>query len=80
MQPKFMPWVDLLPEVGDPIRNERNKLAAKLRSLRILACGGDKEHDFKDAAAASGGSARVTISRSWISPKAPRVCLLERMS
>ena len=30
--------------------------------------------------AASGGSARVTISRSWISPKAPRVCLFDRMS
>ena len=28
----------------------------------------------------SGGSARVTISRSWISPNAPRVCLLDRMS
>jgi hypothetical protein len=36
MQPKFMPWVDLLPEVGDPIRNERNKLAAKLASAEEL--------------------------------------------
>ena len=35
MQPKFMPWVDLLPEVGDPIRNERNKLAAKLASAEF---------------------------------------------
>ena len=36
MQPKFMPWVDLLPEVGDPIRNERNKLAAKLAEAEEL--------------------------------------------
>ena len=36
MQPKFMPWVDLLPEVGDPIRNERNKLAATLASAEEL--------------------------------------------
>ena len=35
MQPKFMPWVDLLPEVGDPIRNERNKLAANIHGYDI---------------------------------------------
>lgn len=27
MKNAFMPWVDFLPELGDPIRSERNRLA-----------------------------------------------------
>lgn len=36
MRKKFMPWVDLLPEVGDPIRSERDKLAATLAEADAL--------------------------------------------
>lgn len=36
MQQNYMPWVDLLPEVGDPIRNERDKLAATLTEAEEL--------------------------------------------
>lgn len=36
MQTTFMSWVDLLPEVGDPIRKERDKLAAALAETERL--------------------------------------------
>lgn len=36
MQPNFMPWVDLLPKVGDSVRDERNRLAAKLAEADAL--------------------------------------------
>lgn len=33
---KFMPWIDALPEVGDPIRLTRDALAAKLEQADAL--------------------------------------------
>lgn len=36
MQPNYMPWIDLLPEVGNPIRKERDKLAATLAEAEQL--------------------------------------------
>lgn len=36
MHPTFMPWVDLLPEVGDPIRKDRDHLAAALADAELL--------------------------------------------
>lgn len=36
MQQNYMPWVDLLPEVADSIRNERDKLAATLTEAEEL--------------------------------------------
>lgn len=33
---KFMPWIDALPEVGDPIRSTRDALAAKLEQADAL--------------------------------------------
>lgn len=62
MQPKFMPWVDLLPEVGDSIRNERNKLVAKLASAEEL----EKQAAALRAGIRAGRVARLDrIMKQW---------------
>jgi hypothetical protein len=62
MQPKFMPWVDLLPEVGGPIRNERNELAATLASAEEL----EKQAAALRAAVREGRAALLDrIMKQW---------------
>lgn len=62
MQPDYMPWVDLLPEVGDPIRNERNKLAATLAEAEEL----ERQAAALRAAVQEGRAALMgRIMRQW---------------
>lgn len=37
-QEKVLPWIDPLPEVGDPIRKEREAIEAKLKEAAEIRC------------------------------------------
>lgn len=60
----FMPWIDYLPEVGDPIRNERAK-------LRELAC-----EAFELERTAAAQLAKVRAGQAELLAKAMRLWTL----
>jgi hypothetical protein len=63
MHPTFMPWVDLLPEVGDPIRKDRDHLAATLADAELLE---KRAAALRETVHAGRAALLARVMRQWM--------------